>query len=419
MIGSKFTQTANRITQEITDRSNADQTLTSSIQQEAGRITQIVTAVGENGEVTAASIITSVNNGSSDIKLNANHIQITGNTGILGALTVEGVVVADDIFSETGTLHDIYCNAISVGGNINCDYDLVMSSTSDISTGTITAEGLVTCNYGLEIAGSTTAEDISAESLDVTYDITSGGTVAGDTISGNSIDAPTYAGYKVNGTSIGLGDAIKSISLTGPTNNVYTLTATQLDGDTVQIGTFSRATSLSGRWSGRYYTVTATPQNETKTGIVYDGLVPTGSVTKSGKNVSKDFIVYSDDGEGNADEIIMQKSVTINANDVFEDGVIEGENHFTSAGRVYTRGTSAHYFGSAGTIYEAKGHIYLKLHTASETPTGSWYSVQSGSAGATLTLYTRSSRTDLYVSGSGTPYYTSTGFHDNYYTYTG
>lgn len=87
--------------------------------------------------------------------------------------------------------------------------------------------------------------------------------------------------------------------------------------------TFSKATSLSGAWSGRNYTVTAkqgTTTVGTKTGIVYDGLVPTGEVSKSGKNVSRDFIVYSDDGEGDADTIIMTQTATINADEVYDDG---------------------------------------------------------------------------------------------------
>lgn len=87
--------------------------------------------------------------------------------------------------------------------------------------------------------------------------------------------------------------------------------------------TFSKATSLSGAWSGRNYTVTAkqgTTTVGTKTGIVYDGLVPTGNVSKSGKNVSRSFIVYSDDGEGNADAIIMTQTATISASGVYNDG---------------------------------------------------------------------------------------------------
>ena len=45
--------------------------------------------------------------------------------------------------------------------------------------------------------------------------------------------------------------------------NTYTLTETKLNGTEREVGTFSRATSLSGAWSGNIYTVTASPQGNT------------------------------------------------------------------------------------------------------------------------------------------------------------
>ena len=193
-IQSKIDVQAGRITQEITDRSNADQTLTSSIQQEAGRITQIVTAVGTNGEVTAASIITAIDNDTSSVTISADKIDLNGLV-----TATEFTTALASIDNLTGDLNVV--GAVTVGGNLS--------------------------------AGSLSAE--------------------------------SFTDYKVDGESIGLGNAIKQISLTGPTNDVYTLTATQLDGDVVTIGTFSRATTLSGAWSSGAFTVTATPQGDTLT----------------------------------------------------------------------------------------------------------------------------------------------------------
>ena len=123
-IQSKIDVQAGRITQEITDRSSADQTLTSSIQQEADKISLIVQNVGADGTVTAASIITSVNNGSSDIKLNANHIVITGDTGILGKLTVEGVLTASGVQTDGITVHSLTIdNGGANLGNANVYYN--------------------------------------------------------------------------------------------------------------------------------------------------------------------------------------------------------------------------------------------------------------------------------------------------------
>jgi phage minor structural protein len=193
-IQSKIDVQAGRITQEITDRSSADQTLTSSIQQEADKISLIVQNVGADGTVTAASIITAIDNDTSTVTISANKIDLNG---LVTATEFQTALASID--NLVGDLNVV--GAVTVGGNLS--------------------------------AGSLSAE--------------------------------SFSDYKVDGESIGLGNAIKQISLTGPTNNVYTLTATQLDGDTVQIGTFSRATTLSGAWSSGAFTVTATPQGDTLT----------------------------------------------------------------------------------------------------------------------------------------------------------
>ena len=77
-LAGRLTITENAITQEVTDRTNADTTLSGRITTEAGKISQIVTAVGANGEVTTASIVTAINNGGSEILLDAGKIRLTG-----------------------------------------------------------------------------------------------------------------------------------------------------------------------------------------------------------------------------------------------------------------------------------------------------------------------------------------------------
>ena len=154
----------------------------------------------------------------------------------------------------------------------------------------------------------------------------------GNITTSNGVVMAPYLYLGVTGNAKDMASAIQAlnISLIG---NTYTLQKKDFnDNSWVDVGTFSRATTLSGVWSGRNFTVTATPQGDTKTGIVYDGLVPTGSVSKSGKNVSRDFIVYSDDGEGNADVTIMTKTVTISASSVFDDGYNAGKPISGTAG---------------------------------------------------------------------------------------
>ena len=142
MIGSRFNQTSEAITLEATNRQNADTELDGKIRVEAGKITQIVTAVGANGKVTAASIITSVNNGSSDIKLNANHIEITGDTGILGALTVQGVLTASGVQTNGITVKSLTIdNGGANLGNSNVYYNGYAFGTLVRSFGTPTSSG--------------------------------------------------------------------------------------------------------------------------------------------------------------------------------------------------------------------------------------------------------------------------------------
>ena len=78
---------------EVHDRRDADNILSAKINVERDKITQIVTAVGSDGKVTAASIITSVNNGSSNIKLTADHIDIEGVVRKLGAFQINALGV--------------------------------------------------------------------------------------------------------------------------------------------------------------------------------------------------------------------------------------------------------------------------------------------------------------------------------------
>ncbi len=146
--------------------------------------------------------------------------------------------------------------------------------------------------------------DIEAESLKA-HQITSDGECSIDTL---VVDNLQIGEYPVN---------VVDAQVSG---NV--LTITYADGETE---TFSKATTTSGSWSGRYYTARVfqnSTQVNSQTGIVYNGLVGTGEITLSGTTLYRDFIVYSDDGEGNADTTIMQKSVGISASSFLQEKTV-------------------------------------------------------------------------------------------------
>lgn len=83
-IYSQIQQVPGQITLAVTAErqraEGAEQTLTGLINVEAGKISQIVTAVGSDGQVTAASIITAINGDTSSIKLKADHVELVGST---------------------------------------------------------------------------------------------------------------------------------------------------------------------------------------------------------------------------------------------------------------------------------------------------------------------------------------------------
>lgn len=87
-LSSRITQEAGRITQEVTDRKNADTSMSSRITQEANRISLVVEGTGANAHIKPASIVASINNGSSTIKLSADHIDIDGLVNRLDAYDI-------------------------------------------------------------------------------------------------------------------------------------------------------------------------------------------------------------------------------------------------------------------------------------------------------------------------------------------
>lgn len=128
--------TYKKITAEVTDRRNADNVLNGKITVEAGRIEQIVSSVGKDGQVTAASIVAAINGGSSSVEINADHIDINGivtkletmSIGV-GSLRVEG----RSTFYKQGYFED----TILAEGNITSNN--VVDAASGFKTGNYTA----------------------------------------------------------------------------------------------------------------------------------------------------------------------------------------------------------------------------------------------------------------------------------------
>lgn len=214
----RITVEADRITQEVSRATAAEGTLRGAITVEAGKISQIVSAVGKDGEVTAASITLAINEGKSGAWIDADNVWIGNDkstTVIAGKLNVR------DLAAEIAKITTLSTLAISADGNIQCSGGIVSKSLA----------------------------------INQQYGITASGT-------------GTFSGIKL-GSGSSFTDCVVDAAVA---NNILTLT--KASGDTV---TFSRATSLSGAWSGATFAVTASPQGNTaSTTITLDG--GTGSV---------------------------------------------------------------------------------------------------------------------------------------------
>lgn len=250
------------------DHLGQDETLWSLIRQQAERIDLVVSGSGSEASIRIGQIVNGIN--SSGVLISADKISLNGSTSITGDVTIDGT-----------TYHGLHVSGIETGGLIATDLDVTHKFTMDDGT---------TCIF------------YNKPTLD-------GGATIGDTLTLLG-DNGTYSL-----TPADFPNVIKDASVTG---NVLTLT--KLNGEQISIN-FSGATLVSGAWSGNRYIVTATSGTVVATGIVYNHLVPTGSVRKSDKMVYRDVIVYSDDGNGEAADVLFTDSVGINASDVFDDGV--------------------------------------------------------------------------------------------------
>lgn len=143
----------------------SDIDLKSYIQVESGKISQVVSAVGENGEVTAASIVASINESASTVFISADKIGINGTAVFTDNLRDGSTTISGD-YIRTGTIQsNNYVEPIDVGAfaqngmEINLDNGTIFSKNFLLDTnGDVTIRGDVIANSGY-IGGFTIAND--------------------------------------------------------------------------------------------------------------------------------------------------------------------------------------------------------------------------------------------------------------------
>ena len=216
-LSGRITTTAEAITAEVTRATAAEGTLDGKIVVEAGKISQIVSAVGTNGEVTAASICLAINDGGSTATINADKIYLLGDT-------IADTITASYITSKLATVSQLIVNALKV-------------------------QGVLTCEDG-----------INCVAINVNH---------------NNISNPI---------------------LTASVSN-NTLTLTNADGT---VTTFSKATTLTGDWSGTYqagkrFAVTASPQGNTYYSPYVNSIAKYGSPTWESNEYNQQVLVQDSD----------------------------------------------------------------------------------------------------------------------------
>ena len=331
LLHTRFAVTEGLIAAEVTRATGAEGTLSGQISVEAGKIQQIVSAVGADGTVTAASIVLAINEstGQSEAQIDADHVYI-GNTK--STTVIAGKCALSDV----------------------------------------------------------TAAYISSQLLNAGHITVNGMTVAGDLYvrTGQQSQNVTAAIWDLN------------ISLDSSTNT-YTLQRKRMqDSAWVDVGTFSRATSLSGAWSGGKLTVTASPQGSTFEADLFTGghwgYAPGETWTTYYGSVSAKHnggaTSYSTGEDFTVDALDIFESVTVNTRGSAESVYIpasDGTLYYTSGGSASGRNQ-----GSAGpklALYNSSIQLYYKNSSGGYSPAAS---------GARAWYYDNDNGTQYYTQGS-------------------
>ena len=205
-----------RITQEVIDRRDKDNELSTKIEQNANSISLVV----KNGKVDRASLVLAINGGRSSATIMADEIDIQGVVNALASLRVQcqtlvvdgeatfhesvtadsfqgGEVIVDDVTCDSASLGSADCTSLTSTGAVSGSS---LSATNGVSCGSVSCSGLVTASSGFKTSSYTaTWQSYSARHVTLggtnTFINTSGQQVSGKLVSGYEDTTIYYLGH--------------------------------------------------------------------------------------------------------------------------------------------------------------------------------------------------------------------------------
>ena len=238
----------------------------STIEMNESKIGLVVGRYNNQNYIKVAEIVTAINDADEGVvHISADHVYMgtVGNERPIDVV-VNGKLTTTDLWAKIADLASVTMLAAQITGNTVCH--------GALSVGTSLA---VNQNYGITAAGT-----------------------------GN------FSGIKL-GSYSSFSDCVTDASVA---NNVLTLT--KASGGTV---TFSKATTLSGAWSGGTFTATASPQGDTISSGLFS--VAAADITWNGNTAS--FPVYANlDGEET--KLNTGKTLSIDASSIYTNGYNDG-----------------------------------------------------------------------------------------------
>ena len=179
--------------------------------------------------------------------------------------------------------------------------------------------------------GQTIANTITADYINTKVETLA--TLNAKNISCNSITAGTNI-YGPNGLSL-YTNGLWNVTLSGPTNNVYTLKQTTLNGTETTIGTFSRAVaSWTMGWSSGTFTAKANPQDQSCTTTIVQG-----TPSWDNKTVTIPIEAYDSDNPGYQYATGRNVVATYSGADVSNLGIYDVNSNLVSS-QTLNRGSS-------------------------------------------------------------------------------